>query len=217
MEKTYLESNANFDYQSEIIQNQLSKMDLQTLSKKETAIKIYNYVRDNWSYNPNIFSFAESDWKASVIISHKTGHCIDKAILLISFLRASNIPARLGLAKVKNHIAVENIVAKFGSEELVPHGYVDIFLNDKWVKATPAFNEKLCHKLGVHVLEFDGENNSLFQEYDTTGNVQFMEYIEDYGTFDDVPLQFMFELMQENYPAIREKLIWGDVLDLSTL
>ncbi len=216
--KSNLQSNYNFDYQADIIKNHLSRINLQGLSEKEIAIKLYNHVRDFWPYYPYTFSFKKSDWKASKIITHKNGHCLDKAVLLISFLRAQNIPAKLGLAKVKNHIAIEQIIDKFGSDVLVPHGYVAIFLNHNWVKATPAFNIQLCTKLGVNVLEFDGENDSLFQEYDKTGSHSFMEYLEDYGTFDEVPLQFMLELMQKYYPPIlKNNIKLGDVLDLSQL
>lgn len=216
--KLHLKNNYNFDYQTDIIKNYLNKIDLQGLSEKEIAIKLYNHVRDSWPYYPYRFSFKKSDWKASKIISHKNGHCLDKAVLLISFLRAYNIPAKLGLAKVKNHIAIDQILEKFGSDVLVPHGYVALFLNNKWIKATPAFNIQLCTKLGVNVLEFDGENDSLFQEFDKTGNHSFMEYLEDYGTFDEVPLPYMLALMQEHYPSIMKKNIkLNDVLNLNAL
>ena len=29
-----------------------------------------------------------------------------------------------------------------------------------------------------------------------------MEYIEDYGTFDDVPLDFMKQNIEEHYPGV---------------
>lgn len=213
-----LNKSYNFDYDSERVKDHLNKIDLQGLSEKEIAIKLYVHVRDFWPYYPYRFSLKNSDWKASEIIRHKNGHCLDKAVLLISFLRANNIPARLGLAKVRNHIAIEHIVDKFGSDVLVPHGYVALFLNNKWVKATPAFNFELCDRLGVSPLEFDGENDSLFQEFDKTGNISFMEYLEDYGTFDEVPLPFMLELMQEHYPPfLKNNIKLGDILDLNQL
>ncbi|TYP99029.1 transglutaminase superfamily protein [Tenacibaculum adriaticum] len=218
MTESYLKEHYNFDYNSDIIKEHLKKTDLDDLTEKEIAIKLYEHVRDYWPYSPYRFSLEKRDWKASEIIKHKKGHCLDKAVLLITFLRANNIPAKLGLAKVKNHIAVDDIVEKFGSDVLVPHGYVAIFLNNKWVKATPAFNKELCDMLGVSVLEFNGENDSLFQEFDKTGNHSFMEYLEDYGTFDAVPLEYMLELMLQHYPNIQKKNVkLGDVLDLAHL
>lgn len=185
---------------------------------KEFAIKAYEYVRDNWPYYPYRFSLINEDWRASELTTRKSGHCIDKVIILIAILRVQKIPARLGLAKVKNHIAVDQIVEKFGSDVLVPHGYIEIYLDNKWIKATPAFNKELCELLNVKVLEFDGENDSIFQEFDQTGKKAFMEYLEDYGTFNEVPLPYMFELLQQHYPRIIESgITLGGVLSLSKL
>ncbi|MCK0114743.1 transglutaminase-like domain-containing protein [Gelidibacter sp. F63206] len=217
---TYLEENYNFDYSSQNIQNIIKKISED--SSKDTsldfAIKAYYYIRDAWPYNPYRISLKPNDWRASKISTHTTGHCLDKAVLLISVLRAKNIPARLGLAKVKNHIAVDDIIEKFGNDVLVPHGYVELYLNGKWVKATPAFNKSLCEKMNVAPLDFDGTTDSLFQAYDSSGTSVFMEYLEDYGTFDHVPLTYMFDLMKDTYPPLREnKIEIGMVLNLKDL
>jgi len=219
MSKKYTELTFHFDYSNEKIQNILTFLKgNETISDKEFAIKAYKYVRDTWPYNPYRFSLINEDWKASEIITHKNGHCLDKAVILISLLRAVNIPARLGLAKVKNHIAIDDIIEKFGSDVLVPHGYVELFLNYKWVKATPAFNKELCELLKVNTLEFNGGHDSMFQEFDKSGEHVFMEYLEDYGTFNEVPLPFMFHLMQEHYPSFLKKGIkLGRVLNLKEL
>lgn len=219
MSEKYTELTFHFDFINEKVQNILTSLKgNETLSDKEFAIKAYLYVRDTWPYNPYRFSLINEDWRVSEIIAHKNGHCLDKAIILISLLRAAKIPARLGLAKVRNHIAIDDIIEKFGSDVLVPHGYAEIFLNDKWVKATPAFNKELCELLKVKTLEFDGVKDSLFQEYDQAGNQVFMEYLEDYGTFNEVPLPFMHQLMAEHYPAFQKKNIkLGCVLNLKDL
>lgn len=213
----YTEETFHFDLSAEKIQNIVAFLkEGANLTHKEFAIKAYLYVRDTWFYNPYKISLINEDWKASKIVTHKSGHCIDKVVLLIAILRSHKIPARLGLAKVKNHIAVDHIIAKFGSDVLVPHGYIEIYLDNKWIKATPAFNKELCELLNVKVLDFDGENDSIFQEFDETGNTVFMEYLEDYGTFNEVPLPFMFQLMKAHYPKIVEMGITeGSVLNLS--
>jgi len=217
--KQYTEETFHFDFSDEKIQKIVTFLDKgEIVTKKEFAIKAYLYVRDTWQYDPYRISLINEDWKASNLISQKRGHCIDKVVILITILRAAGIPARLGLAKVKNHIAVDHIIEKFGSDILVPHGYIEIHLNNKWIKATPAFNKELCKLLHVHVLEFDGEQDSIFQEFDQTGNRVFMEYLHDYGTFNEVPLPFMFQLMIDHYPKIKENgVTLGSVLNLSNL
>ncbi|MEC8832596.1 MAG: transglutaminase family protein, partial [Bacteroidota bacterium] len=144
------------------------------------------------------------NYRASHIVQKSTGNCVEKSILLIAGLRGMGIPARLHLGKVKNHIAVERLIEKFGSNELTPHGMVNVNLNNKWLKMSPAFNKSLCEKLNVEPLEFDGENNSFLQAYNSAGT-RFMEYTEDYGHFEDVPLEFMKKNIKEHYPHIFDK------------
>jgi len=102
---------------------------------------------------------------------------------------------------VQNHIAVERLTEKFGSNVLTPHGMVNVYLNNQWLKMSPAFNKSLCTKLNVAPLEFDGENNSFLQQFNSEGT-KFMEYLDDYGHFEDVPLEFMKANLKEHYPHI---------------
>ncbi|MBK7871900.1 MAG: transglutaminase domain-containing protein [Saprospiraceae bacterium] len=159
----------------------------------QKAVRIYYAVRDGWKYNPYNISFNPDTLRASTILQKEDGHCLDKAILMITLLRAVRIPARLCSAKVRNHIAAERLLEFLAHDELTPHGYVEVYINNRWVKATPAFNKELCDKLGVDVLEFDGYNDSVFQEFNKIGG-QFMEYQESYGSFVDVPWILLREI-----------------------
>ncbi|SHK73425.1 Transglutaminase-like superfamily protein [Maribacter aquivivus] len=190
-----------FDYESDEIQDLVSEFKNTTLSEKEISIALYNKVRDAWRYDPYSLSFNKEKYRASEIAKRPKGHCIDKSIILIAGLRALGIPARIHLAKVKNHIGVERLIEKFGSNELTPHGMVDAFINDKWLKLSPTFNASLCEMLNVAPLDFDGENDAVLQEFSTDGT-QFMEYLEDYGHFEDVPMEFMERNAREHYPNI---------------
>jgi transglutaminase-like putative cysteine protease len=197
----YLEPSYYFDYGDEAIQELIAEFRDPSLTAKEKAIGLYLKVRDAWKYNPYQISLAPEKFRASAIAKKSAGNCVEKSILLIACLRAVGIPARLHLGKVKNHIAVERLVEKFGSNELTPHGMVNICLNNKWLKASPAFNKALCEKFKVAPLEFDGENNSFLQQYNREGSL-FMEYTEDYGYFKDVPVEFMKQNIKEHYPHI---------------
>lgn len=184
-------------------------------SEIELAQDVYEYVRDSWQYSPLRLSLIEEEYSSNYLANRPQGHCIDKSILLITILKSLNIEARLGLAKVKNHIAAERIVEFLGTDVLVPHGYVEIYLEDKWVKATPAFNKTLCEKLNVPVLDFNGREDSIFQSFSNDGT-QFMEYIEDYGSFDTVPLELIESLLHSYYPILKEAgLKMGTVIDMN--
>lgn len=200
-----------FDYRHPEIQKRLAEWLEGSDHPVERAVRLFYRVRDGWRYNPYRISFRREDWRAGSILQREEGHCLEKAILLIAFLRGAGIPARLHLAKVKNHIAVERMIEKFGNDELTPHGFVELWLGDRWLQVVPAFNCELCERIGVQPLEFDGSADAMFQQYDRRGN-RFMEYLEDYGAFDDVPLDFIFENMHENYPALKEWLNGRKVL-----
>ncbi len=201
----YLSSTYFFDFENKVIQNLIQPFQSADWSDEEKAIACYLKVRDHWWYNAYQISFTKEKWKASVIAQKKDAHCLDKSIILISCLRALGIPARLQLAKVKNHIAVERLIETFGTNELTPHGMVNLYLGGKWLKVSPAFNAQLCEKCGVAPLNFDGKNDSVFQEYNNAGK-EFMEYLEDYGHFEDVPLAFIINNLKEHYPKLSHYL-----------
>ena len=85
--------------------------------------------------------------------------------------------------------------------ERVWHSYSDIFLDGRWVKATPAFNSSLCERLGLHALEFDGRADSLFHPFDRTGR-RHMEYVLDRGPLADVPCQRIIADFSVRYAAL---------------
>lgn len=211
-----MKSNSFYDTQNTQIQKIVSSFrSKEFTSEKKIAIAAYEYVRDHWYYSPLRLSLIPEEWHIDYLIGRKIGHCIDKSIILITLLKALEIDARLGLAKVRNHIAAERVIDFLGTDVLVPHGYVEIFLENKWVKATPAFNKGLCEKIGVEVLAFNGEDDSIFQKFGVNGN-QFMEYIEDYGTFELVPIVFIEKLLHDHYPILKQAgLKQGTVIDMS--
>lgn len=197
----YLEPTFYFDFENKVIQNLIAEFNDQSVSDKQKTIGLYLKVRDGWKYDPYSISLSKENFRASTIAQKSTGNCVEKSILLIAGLRGLGIPARLHLGKVKNHIAVERLTQKFGSNELTPHGMVNVYLNNKWLKMSPAFNESLCEKFKVAPLGFDGENDSFLQQYNREGSL-FMEYTEDYGYFEDVPVEFMKQNIKEHYPHI---------------
>lgn len=197
----YLQPTYYLDFEQDIIQELIHSYKRKAISDKQKATDLYRLVRDQWRYDPYNISWSKEDYIASSIAKKSSGNCVEKSILLITCFRGVGIPARLHLGKVKNHIAVERLTEKFGSNELTPHGMVNIYLNGKWLKLSPAFNASLCSRFNVEPLEFDGENSSFLQQYNNKGNL-FMEYVDDYGYFEDVPLEFMKQNIKEHYPHI---------------
>ncbi len=177
--------------------------------KTARAIALYYAIRDGWRYDPYRIDLRPAAMKASALLTRDYGYCIEKASLLAACARVLGIPSRLGFANVKNHIGTEKLEKLLKTNLLVFHGYTELFLNEKWVKATPAFNKKLCEKLGVEPLEFNGRDDSIFQQYSADGS-RFMEYVHDYGYFADVPRELFIQELQKHYPHVFEKNTNGE-------
>ena len=169
-----------------------------TDTKIEQIISLYYAVRDGFLYNPYHLILKAEAFKASFMLTKNYGNCVEKACLLAACARHIGVPSRFGFAIVRNHIGTEKIEALLKTNLLVFHGYNEFFLNGKWIKATPAFNKELCEKLGVAPLEFDGKTDSIFQEYDRKGG-DFMEYVHEYGIFDDFPFEMFASEIRKHY------------------
>lgn len=174
------------------------------LPEKEKAIALYFLVRDAFLYDPYHLDLTSEGLKASNVLSKKRSWCVEKSSVLAACLRKFGIPSRLGYAIVTNHIGVEKLTHYLRREEIVFHGFVDVFLNGKWVKCTPAFDQRICRVSGVTPLDWDGETDSLFQEFDQ--GKKFMEYKHFYGTFNDVPIELMNAEMKVHYPHLFEEM-----------
>lgn len=192
-----------FDYSNDSIQKLIEPF--KNLSDKRKIGGLFQAVRDNWRYNPYVVYTKPEFYRASFIASNPEGHCIDKSTLFIAGLRALGFPARLRLAKVANHIAVERLTEKLGTHYLAPHGIAEVLVNGEWKKASTAFNKSLCDRYKVETLDFDGSEDSIFQNYNRDQQ-RFMEYVEDYGPFDDVPVDYIIEIFRSNYPNLSQKM-----------
>lgn len=168
---------------------------------KERARRLYLAVRDGFRYDPYRIDLSEKGLRASSVLEAGQGWCVTKSTLLAAACRAVGIPARLGLADVKNHLSTERLRESMGTDIFYCHGYTAIYLEGEWRKATPAFNASLCEKLGIHTLEFDGSADSIYHPLDKSGR-QHMEYLAMRGEFDDVPRQLLLDVFAEHYSAL---------------
>jgi transglutaminase-like putative cysteine protease len=168
-------------------------------SSLERAVALYYAVRDEIRYNPFLdFSDPEA-FRASAVLGAGEGFCIGKAALLAASARVAGIPARVGFADVKNHLTTPKLAETMGTDLFIYHGYAELHLEGKWVKATPAFNLALCQRFRVKPLEFDGRNDSVFHAFDEDDR-RHMEYLRDRGSFADVPTAEIQQAFREAYP-----------------
>jgi transglutaminase-like putative cysteine protease len=216
----YLQPTAFFDYDHPRLQDWIeSELEGVPDEPVEQIKALYLAVRDSISYNPYVFRTDANTFSASYALESGETYCIPKAVLLGAAARSIGIPSRLGLADVRNHLSSPKLIEWLRSDIFRMHGFIELYLNGKWVKATPAFNRQLCELMKVEPLEFDGIHDSVFQEYTEDGQAH-MEYVNDHGVFDDLPHAFIVEgvraayghlFQQENEPAISEQSLEQDI------
>jgi transglutaminase-like putative cysteine protease len=97
-----------------------------------------------------------------------------------------------------------------GGEVFAWHGYAEVWLEDRWVQASPTFDAPLCQRMGVAPLVFDGRNDAHLQAYDAAGRT-FMSYNRLHGAFHDVPAKFLAAEMTRLYPRAYEAIGKGEV------
>ncbi len=198
MMKIYIQTTPTIDSNHaaviEFTQHHTDKTD----DPQKQAVSLYYAVRDGIRYDPYSIDLSVEGLRASTTIINSRGWCVAKAILLAACCRSLKIPARLGYSDVRNHLSTKRMREQMKTDVFYWHGYTSIYLNGKWVKATPAFNIELCNKLHLHVLDFDGTGDSIYHPFDLNGN-RHMEYLNDRGDYDDVPIDEIIETFQKEY------------------
>ena len=152
------------------------------------AVALYYAIRDGIRYDPYVMATDPEQYRASVVAGLPAAYCIQKAILLGASARAVGVPSRLGFADVRNHLTSPKLRETMGSDLFVYHGYTELFLEGRWVKATPTYDKEYCRKAGVGPVEFDGIKDAMLPAFALDGRRN-VEYLLDRGFFDDLPLE----------------------------
>ena len=167
---------------------------------RERAVALYYAVRDGIRYSPFLNFQDRETYRASSVLARGVGFCVGKSALLAACARAIGIAARVGYADVKNHLTSPRLREKMGTDLFIYHGYAELYVEGKWVKATPVFNRELCERFRVKPLEFDGREDSIFHPFDLDDR-RHMEYVNDRGVFADVPAGQIMRDFREYYSA----------------
>ena len=198
----YLTPTSIIDSDHQAIRDYAMKIISGSQDPVEMATKLYLAVRDDIRYDPYSPFYLPDHYRASYVLKRGRSFCVPKASLLSALARACGIPSRVGLADVRNHLTTKQLIDFMGTDLFVCHGFAELRLEGKWVKATPAFNKELCEKHHVPPLEFNGHEDSLFQPYNLQ-NQKFMEYVAFRGIYPDIPVDHIVEAWKEAYGADR--------------
>ncbi|MDD5170108.1 MAG: transglutaminase family protein [Syntrophales bacterium] len=201
----FLRPTAFIDSDSEEVQAFAGKSAGAAAGPIDKAVKLFYAVRDEIRYDPYQIELTSEGLRAGATLRRGYGYCVAKAVVLAAAARALGIPSRLGFADVRNHLSTERLRQLMKTDLFTFHGYTELFLDNRWVKATPTFNLSLCQRFGVKPLDFDGRNDALLHSYDAHGN-RHMEYVHDHGAFPDLPLETIIASFRKHYPFFFDQI-----------
>jgi len=173
-------------------------------SQKEKAKELFYFVRDEIKYSPYPPRSIEG-YRASETLQRREGYCVQKAVVLTALARAVGIPSRLGFADIRNHLAPKELTEIMGTNLFVYHGYSELWLKNKWVKATPAFNIEMCNKFDLKPVEFNGDTDAIFHKRNEKGELH-IEYLKYHGTYADLPFKEIMQAFINQYPIAAKEL-----------
>jgi transglutaminase-like putative cysteine protease len=192
----YLKPTYFIDSDSKAIKDLAISLTGKYQSPKGKARALFYFVRDEIAYDPCNHLFSKENYRASATLYRREGNCIHKAVLLTALARAVGIPAKLGFKDIKNHMTSYILMNIWGGNEFPFHGYSELWLDDKWVVATPAFNKGINEKYNLETVDFDGERHVIFSDK-TKGGEPHIEYIRDRGVYDDLPFEVIMKAFLE--------------------
>ena len=170
-------------------------------SDRVKAVRLYYLVRDGLRYDPYNTPMKREAYRASTTLSAGHGYCVNKAGLMAAACRAVGIAARVGYADVRNHMTTKRLSELMGSDVFFYHGYTEVWLDGRWVKATPAFNKELTEKFGLRPLDWDAVSDSIYHPFDLGGR-RHMEYLAYRGVFADIPFDEIRAAFRHYYPRM---------------
>ncbi len=194
----YLRPTPRIDCDNDSIQETAHNLTEGLYEVTDRAKSLFYFVRDQFKYIPYVSYDFFKNYRASNTLQKGTGFCVEKATLLIALARAVNIPGRLHLVDIRNHLIPGHLIERMGTNLFSNHGYSELYLHGRWIKATPAFDLKMCQENRIIPVEFDGTNDALFHPYNLDGLLH-IEYINDYGCYDDVPVEEIINAWIEVY------------------
>ena len=172
-----------------------------TNDEVERACRLFYAVRDGIRYTAYNLELDRGALRATSVLAAGQSWCVPKSVLLAALCRSAGIACRLGYADVRNHMATSKLLEFLGTDVFYYHGFNEIYLGGKWVKATVAFNRALCDKARLAPLDFDGVHDSIYHPFDLTGQ-RYMEYLHQYEPCADVPYDDLIATFARRYPRV---------------
>lgn len=186
MEK-YLRCTETIDCDSNSVRDKATELTEGLRSDREKAVALYYFVRDEIRHNAYAPLYDLDGYRASAVLEAGNGICQQKSVLLAALARAVGIPARLGYVDVHDRQLSESFKQMIGGVDVFPfHGYTELFIDGRWVHASPAYDLGTCRRKGFIPVDFDGIRDAKDSQYTESGEPH-IEHVDDHGPYEDFP------------------------------
>lgn len=159
----YLKETVFCDFSDSSIVEVAEKFKSKHKNKKDLAVALFNFVRDEIHYSLGF-------WKkrASETLQKKTGTCTNSSNLLVALFRQVGIPAGYGVLKVKGQEYLGEIVPKklrkYIKKEST-HIYTYVYIDGRWLRCDPSSDEAFASNTKhlnqqSSLVEWDGDTHS---------------------------------------------------------
>lgn len=183
----YLRSTEVIDCDSRPIKDKSYEITKEAQTDREKAVALFYFVRDKIKHDPYAPGYSLEDYRASVTLNRGYGFCSHKGILLTALARAAGIPARPGFVDIRDHLLSPKFLKLIGGDNLlIYHGYAELFIDGKWLHASPAYDLEKCQQNGFIPVEFDGTADAKDSPFNIKGEPH-IEHVCDHGTYQDFP------------------------------
>ena len=198
MEK-YLKATPIIDCDNPLIKEKAEALTKERKDIIDKATTLFYFVRDEIKYNIYVPKSLPEHFQASNTLSRREGYCVQKAVLLAALARAAGIPYGLGFARIRNNLLPEKTKKWLGTNILPFHGFTELYIEGKWVKATPAFDLEMCERNRIVPVEFDRKNDATFHSHNRDGKLH-IEYLKYLGRhYDELPLDKLWYVVSQHF------------------
>lgn len=204
--RDYLKPTITIDCDNQLIKGKARNLTKGANDTPAKARNLFYWVRDEIKYNPLVPLEVLESYRASKTLRRGEGFCVEKAAVLTVLARAVGIPARLHFADIRNYFISSRLLQVMGTNLFSYHGYTELYIGDKWIKATPAFDLKMCQEHRIIPVEFDGQHHALLHSHNCDGELH-IGYVKNHGHRIDVPVEEIMAAWMQHYGvAAQERL-----------
>jgi transglutaminase-like putative cysteine protease len=183
-----------------LIQETVRRLELEALSPRERATRLFTFVRDEIAYEFAI-RFTPEQYVASCVLEDGRGFCVRKAVLLCALGRAAEVPTAVVLSDLRDFTLSSDVKAALRTDVMYHHGLSALYLGGTWLLVDASLTPELDRRKGYRLVEFDGTADALLPETTLNGSPH-VQYVTFHGLYADLPYEQMMRAFHDGYANV---------------